>query len=158
MPDGVFNYILAAYNISNIMALLTLLVDDDKLSLHLTRGIMQRHHLSSHFETASNGKEALLYLQHVIAQKKQLPDMIVLDLNMEGGNGWEFLEEYKAIIHQINKPIPIFVLSSFLYNVEYARIKENKLVRAFFSKPLVKSDIAEIQDILAKPKVIIDLS
>ena len=84
--------------------------------------------------------------------------MIVLDLNMEGGNGWEFLEEYKAIIHQINKPIPIFVLSSFLYNVEYARIKENKLVRAFFSKPLVKSDIAEIQDILAKPRVSIDLS
>ncbi len=139
------------------MTLLTLIVDDDKISTHLTRTALQRHGLCHSFETAANGKEAIGYLEYCLEKKAPLPSIIMLDLNMIGGDGWQFLLDYEQLKPQIKQHIHIFILSSFLNNEEYEKAYHNSLVSAFFSKPLVKQDIEEIKSIMQSKKVVIDL-
>ena len=139
------------------MTLLTLIVDDDKISTHLTRAALQRHGLCHSFETAANGKEAIRYLEYCLEKNTVLPSIIMLDLNMLGGDGWQFLADYKQLEPKLKQHIHIFILSSFLNTEEYEKAYHNVLVSAFFSKPLVKQDMEEIQSIVQSKKVVIDL-
>lgn len=139
------------------MTLLTLIVDDDKISTHLTRAALQRHGFCNNFETAGNGKDAINYLEYCLEKNAPLPSVIMLDLNMIGGNGWQFLLDYKELQTRIAQKIHIFILSSFLNSEEYEKAYNNVLVSAFFSKPLVKQDIEEIKSFVHSRKVVIDL-
>ncbi|MBO9202848.1 MULTISPECIES: response regulator [Niastella] len=58
--------------------------------------------------TADGGKEAL----ELLDKMPQLPQVIFLDINMPGMNGWEFLSQFKKNDHFKNIPILIYSTSS----------------------------------------------
>lgn len=71
-----------------------LLIDDDSDCRWLIRDAMHMTGLSCRFQEAKRAREALATLQN---PKRALPDIILLDIEMPGMNGLEFLEELKKV-------------------------------------------------------------
>jgi diguanylate cyclase (GGDEF)-like protein len=70
---------------------LILAVDDDQDNLNLLAGLLQ--HEGYRVETAISGEEALMRL------KTLSPDLVLLDINMPGLNGYETLQEIRSRQH-----------------------------------------------------------
>lgn len=120
----------------------TLIIDDDKLSVYLTKTTLERTTTSNNFESAGNSHEAMNYLNYCLEkQKNSFPDLIMLDLDMPEGNGWHFIEEFKSIKHKIKKEVHIFMLSSTFNKGDIVKAKNCAVITDFISKPLVKQDV-----------------
>lgn len=60
------------------------------------------------------------------------PDLILLDLNMPGMNGWQFLDEYLKLPHKT----VLYVVSSSIDPVEIQKAKSYPCVADYITKPL----------------------
>lgn len=91
---------------ASIQPLKLLVVDDDLADITISR----RAALAAggvEITTASDGRDALLKLENFT------PDCILLDLNMAGMNGLEFLKVIKSpMVEERLSTIPVFVLST----------------------------------------------
>ena len=88
-----------------------LMVEDDPGDVELTREAMGTGQLSIDLEVVEDGEKALTYLIHQVpSTHKQLPDLILLDLNLPKKNGQEVLKEIKQ--HKELRLIPVVILTS----------------------------------------------
>lgn len=129
----------------------TLIVDDDNLSIYLTKTTLERTTECKNFESANNSNQAIDYLKYCIEKNKtNFPDLILLDLDMPNGNGWQFIEDFKEIKSKIKLNTNIFMLSSIYDKGNIIKAKNCTLITDFISKPLVKQDIELIKTKMEK--------
>ena len=83
-----------------------LVVEDDEVDVMTIKRAMKEIHVTNPVTVKWNGEEALEYLQG----EKDLPGIILLDLNMPRMNGVEFLKHMRA--DERLKPIPVIVLTT----------------------------------------------
>jgi CheY-like chemotaxis protein len=79
--------------------------------------------------TAQDGKRALARLQE---SEPDLPDMIFLDINMPGWNGWECLLKLKA--HELYRDIPVIMYSTSSSEADRKKAYDYGAM-SFFTKP-----------------------
>jgi signal transduction histidine kinase/DNA-binding response OmpR family regulator len=115
-----------------------LLIDDEEISRYLVRQLLPRGIFD--LREAATGIEGLTRLRN------ERPDIVLLDLNMPGMDGYQFLERLDA-----EADIPAIVLTSMILDGEQTK----RLSRA--AKIVSKSDLsspvltAAISGVLAKP-------
>ncbi len=125
-----------------------LLIDDDEPTNILHQIIIEDAGVTGEVKVVQNGLDALEYLKKCKNSKSSeavLPDLILLDINMPGMNGFEFLESYQKLPPELRTGIVIVMLTTSLnpYDME----KLNKLgVKALKNKPLTESILSEILD------------
>jgi two-component system, chemotaxis family, response regulator Rcp1 len=89
-----------------------LLVEDDRADQKLIQKSLSDQKIANDLEIVNSGEEGLEYLngctQHT--NGKQLPTLILLDLNMPGMGGKEFLRQIKENEHL--KQIPVIILTT----------------------------------------------
>ena len=83
-----------------------LVVEDDEVDVMTIKRAMKEIHVTNPVEVRWNGEEALEYLQG----EKDLPGIILLDLNMPRMNGMEFLQHVRS--DERLKRIPVIVLTT----------------------------------------------
>jgi len=74
------------------------------------------------------------------------PDMIFLDINMPGMNGWEFLEEYSKLDKQRQSEVIIIMLTTSDSPSDKAKAAALDIVADYKTKPLTKEMVHEIKD------------
>jgi CheY-like chemotaxis protein len=84
-----------------------LLVEDDTLDVMDAKRTLDKMGILHIMHTAKNGEEAIDYLQQV---KSELPDVILLDLNMPKMNGIEFLGKLRT--NESWKNLKVFILTT----------------------------------------------
>ncbi|MGY6561341.1 MAG: response regulator [Luteibaculaceae bacterium] len=94
-----------------------------------------------------NGQVAL----HAIKASEELPDLILLDINMPVMDGWEFLESLKELNEAVNK-IPVYILTSSIDPEDEVKAKEYPNVKGYVIKPLSKNRLIEIYEEVATGK------
>ncbi len=72
------------------------------------------------------------------------PEIIFLDINMPGMNGWEFIEEYKKLNPNKSNPTQIVMLTTSPLQDDEQKAKQINEVIAFKRKPLSQSIILDI--------------
>lgn len=100
-----------------------LLVEDNPGDVRLTQEILKNSPFTAQITVIDNGDDAINYLLAAI-NKKELPDLIILDLNLPRKSGIEVLEAIKN--ERILKLIPVVVLTS--------SEAENDIHQSYFSK------------------------
>jgi len=103
-----------------------LIVDDEEHIRRLYSEVLSRD--GHQVETASNGKEALAYVQN------NPVDVVVLDIEMEGESGLETLKELKAA----NSDIPVILNTAYtIYMSDFKTwMAEDYIVKSSDIQPL----------------------
>jgi CheY-like chemotaxis protein len=94
-----------------------MLVDDDPASNYLARLLIEEIDETIRVLTLRNGKEALDFLDGCLVSDN-CPDLLLLDLNMPGMDGFAFLE---ALRSSHNPPRRIYILTSSQYPRDIAK-------------------------------------
>ena len=118
------------------------LVDDDDDDLMLLKAAFQRVDSSILLETMHDGEDLVARLQ----SDPELPDFVVLDLNMDRLNGMETLQEIRLRFPQ--QELKIIVLTTS-FNPDDRFRSEVMGATDFFVKPTEFSELTElVRDLL----------
>lgn len=122
------------------------IIDDDKFYINLVSKIIELKQISEKVIVFNNGKEAMDYFIGVLNTSgiPEIPQVILLDLNMPVMDGWEFLEEFSKIKNQIPKHIDLYVVSSSIDYRDIQRAKSIAVVMDYITKPIAIDDFTRI--------------
>lgn len=119
-------------------------IDDDPIFTFLTETQLSELYSHVNVHSFSNGHEAYEELIKRITEEADLPDLILLDINMPVMDGWEFIEEYKAIMGQFDQQVFVFMVSSTIDINEIEMAKNHENIEGFISKPLVMDELVKM--------------
>lgn len=114
-----------------------LLVDDDEPTNVLHQMELEEAGISETIITIDNAEEALQYLIEASEGKHKVPDLIFLDINMPGMDGWEFLHEYEALDLRDKAEIILIMLTTSLNPDDKTKAESFEIVKGFLNKPLI---------------------
>ncbi|MBI6118061.1 response regulator [Salegentibacter maritimus] len=125
------------------MKIMICLIDDDKFYQFFTKRMLEGmpgrvKEVLQFYDAVS----ALDYLRENINDEDKIPDIIFLDLNMPGLNGWDFLEELKNINFQ--KKSVIHICSSSVATEDIVKAQEDTHIDRYIIKPLKTEQIKNI--------------
>ena len=116
------------------------LIDDDQDDHEILIAALHEIDSSIVCHTALNGEDGL----HKLDSQTFRPDLIFLDLNMPGMNGFDVLKEIKKSVRLKNIPVVIFSTSN---NPKDIRETESLGAHTFITKP---SQYSDLRDMLKK--------
>lgn len=132
-----------------------LLVDDDDVSSESVVRSLRKHSLNFPVVIAQDGGEALDILRGGHAQAKiEKPYLILLDLNMPGMDGFEFLTEVRAD-EQLCDSI-IFVLTTSDADADRSRAYHNQIA-GYMVKSTVGPQFSKLASLLGSYQAAIKL-
>jgi len=100
---------------------------------------LQDGQVCERLDEAWNGEVAIKYFEALSKEKDGLlnvPEIILLDLNMPVMDGWEFLEIFQQRFPEFAAKTKIFILSSSINPSDREKAKSESNVVDFLSKPL----------------------
>ena len=120
-----------------------LLVDDDSATNFLHKRIIERTNCTKDIKTFQTAQKALDYLTGKKNGKNPKPDLIFLDINMPGLNGWDFLEAYLALPKGQIWNIIIVMLTTSMNPDDRTRARQYP-IQGYRNKPLTNEMLEEI--------------
>jgi len=129
-----------------------LCIDDDPITLMLSKKVIARSGFTNEIVTAQNGEEALSYFNTLKYNKDQSvkkPQLIFLDLNMPVMGGWEFLDHFITSDYDEFNSTNVIVLSSTINPEDLAKSKKYPIIIDFLSKPITLQMIEYLKNKIA---------
>ncbi|TDE03051.1 response regulator [Flavobacterium sandaracinum] len=120
------------------------IVDDDAIYQIIVNKIIQRSEMFSAISSFKNGKEAIDNLDHAATINGDLPDIILLDINMPIMDGWEFMEAMALIKPKLHKEIVVYIVSSSIAIEDKNKSKSYENILGYLSKPITVNDLVLI--------------
>ncbi len=118
-----------------------MLIDDSPDDNFFHKREIRKADLTTTVITENSGREALEYLR---SKKEPHSDLIFLDINMPGMNGWEFLEEYNKLGKELQCQAIIIMLTTSENSDDIAKSKTFSSISDYITKPLTKEILSEI--------------
>jgi len=124
------------------------IIDDDPIFIYGIKRIMKEISFCKKITVYNNGQEALDGLTQLTQESNEIPQVILLDLNMPIMNGWEFLDEYIKIPNSNLEKVVIYITSSSVDPRDLEKIKDYKpWVHNYILKPVTPNDLENILNI-----------
>tara|TARA_Y100000782_G_C10184442_1_gene265680 strand:- start:2913 stop:3311 length:399 start_codon:yes stop_codon:yes gene_type:complete len=120
------------------------IIDDDPIFVFGAKRIMELANFCNNFLIFHNGKDALETLKPRIehGRLEDLPEIILLDINMPIMDGWEFLDEFVKI--PLEKEIRIYIVTSSIDPADTKKAEEYNNITNYIVKPITIDKLREI--------------
>jgi CheY-like chemotaxis protein len=125
------------------MSHLAYIIENDHITAVVTELVLRKNLRRGEVKHFANGQVALHQLLATVKGKENIPDLILLDLDMPVMDGWEFLDAFVKL--PIAKQVCVFVLTSSIHPNDREKAKNYSIVKGFFSKPLDADSVAWMQ-------------
>lgn len=122
-------------------------VDDDEIFHFILKKMLEQQSENLKVTSFLCAEEAIEQLRLLPTQS--LPSLIILDMNMQRMNGWDFIEAYRHIEGSLAQQIPIIMCSSSMDMRDMQKVKRTPELKAYITKPLDPSKVKMITDCLA---------
>ena len=121
-------------------------VDDDEIFHFIIKKRLDQQ--SNHLVVTSFlcAEEALEQLSN--NTPSTLPSLIILDMNMQRMNGWDFIEAYRDLKPTLENNIPIIMCSSSIDVRDLQKVQRTPELMAYITKPLDKNKLKVIAEFL----------
>lgn len=128
-----------------------MVVDDDGIFHYILKTQIRKTNL---FEANYMDDSALFekYLTDVLESPEETPDVIFLDLNMKGLNGWDMLKITEKFYPLFRKQVTVYITTGSVDPHDRTRALKYSFVKDFVSKPVTNSFIEQVSARLAKQK------
>lgn len=120
------------------------IVDDDELFQFVMRQHFDRLELVDRIIKFTDGEQALNFIKSHLDHPDELPDLILLDVNMPYMDGWQFMTEFVKLSLPSEKHIRIYILTSSTHESDIQRAREFPTLSGYLVKPIGKNMIREI--------------
>lgn len=119
-----------------------LIIDDDAASIFLNKRVLSSLGMGSHVQVAQSGLEGLKLLEEA-KKSRRLPQLILLDVKMQGMSGFAFLEELGKLqyVNLIDTRIVLLSASDDPSDLKLAKLH---LAADYVPKPLTKEKLRRI--------------
>src|SRR5260221_14700709 len=121
-----------------------MLIDDNNDDNFYHERVIRKNNSANTVISIESGVEALEYLKNRKDHPDAHPDLIFLDINMPGMNGWEFIEEYKKLDKELTTKIIVTILTTSDHPDETMLAKTHDVISEFRIKPLTKDMLEDI--------------
>ncbi|MGM0408806.1 MAG: response regulator [Bacteroidota bacterium] len=121
-----------------------MLVDDNPDDNFFHEREIKKNNLATIVITKNTAMSALEYLRSKKDEINLQPDLILLDINMPGMNGWEFLREYNKLAKELQSKVVIIMLTTSENSDDILRAKSENFVSGFITKPMTKELMTNI--------------
>lgn len=118
------------------------IIDDDPIYQLVTKKLIEKTKLFRESRSFANGNHALQYFENT----GDLPDVILLDIEMPEMDGWDFLDELLRLEERFHKEVTIYVASSSIATEDKMKAREYPCVKDFLSKPMNLEKLRAIAD------------
>jgi len=129
-----------------------LLVEDDQIFLFLHEHMIKIADPSSTIMTMQSSVKAVEYLEELIKTGQEMPDCILVDLNMPEMNGFAFLEYCSQHMAGPMSNVHIYMVTSSLYESDREKALSFSFIKGFREKPLSKEIVTEMHGLMLKGK------
>ena len=121
-----------------------LVIDDDEVTCFLHSILLEDMEVSEQIHRIHDAEEALKHIQEGI-KGQVYPDLILLDVNMPGLDGCEFLKSLKTIESEETSKFNVVMLSATLSHQEIEIAASfGYLLKGYFLKPLDEALVKKI--------------
>lgn len=121
-----------------------MLIEDCEADNYLHKKIIADVGAADEVITMRCGEDALHYINSNKDAECAQPDLIFVDINTPGMEGWDFVEEFEKFDNSIKSSSVIVMLSGSLNPDDRARAKAMPLIKEYRTKPLTRSVMREI--------------
>jgi YesN/AraC family two-component response regulator len=117
-------------------------VEDNEFDMKVNFFVMNKMNITKKITTAFNGREGVEYLiKNAMHNDKGLMTLILLDINMPGMNGFEFLEEISKFNQKTNMKVVMLSSSDDIKDMDKAM---SLGASGYLVKPLKKEELSII--------------
>lgn len=120
-----------------------MIVDDNPIDHMITKYILKHNFDIEDVVVMESAESALLFLAERQQNINELPELIILDLDMPGVSGFEFLERFSRLNEQLIKKCSVVVLTGSDVEMDLEKIRCNQYVSELISKPLSKNALSD---------------
>ncbi len=120
------------------------IIDDDEFFAFNAKKLIIESDFAENVLWYSDGQRAIDGLIGLLIENINLPQIILLDLNMPNKNGWEFLDEFAALPVKQREHVKLFIASSFVSPDLIEKTKSYNLILEYIVKPLTKESLEKI--------------
>ena len=121
-----------------------MIVDDNPIDHMITKYILKHNFAVEDVTVMESAEAALFFLTERQHNITELPELIILDLDMPGVNGFGFLERFSRLNKQLIKKCNVVVLTGSDVTADLEKIKANQFVTELISKPLSRNALSEL--------------
>nr|WP_321410769.1 response regulator [uncultured Allomuricauda sp.] len=122
-----------------------LLVDDDEVYLFVTKKILNNMSDKLVINTFTDGEQAIEYIDLCLKENVELPEVILLDINMPFLDGWGFLAEFKKLKPKLmNESVNIFLVTSSNDPTDMKKAQDFEEITGYIVKPVFEDKMEEI--------------
>lgn len=126
------------------------IIDDDRVFQKITWMKITRKNYARKVLMFSDGDQAIRFIKDNASNPDELPDVILLDLNMPVMDGWDFMDAFVKIRPHIGKKITIFVATSSVNPEDQRRAIEVSAVTDYVIKPISDASLLRLFTIVEK--------
>jgi CheY-like chemotaxis protein len=124
------------------------LIDDDPLSMYLTRFVLNQVQFANLIDTYEEAKLALHDILSGIPGS--WPQVVFLDLNMPEMDGWQFLQALQEREQELAGQVKIYILTSSVDQQDQDQAARFPLVSGFLLKPFDRTEAETLKQELSR--------
>lgn len=112
------------------------IIDDDEVYTFVTSKLIEMNNLADKVITFKDGEEGLEFLKNNKSIADDLPDFILVDINMPIMDGFQFIEAFAPLKDKLSKNITIYMVSSSVDERDIEKVKTLTQVSGYLIKPM----------------------
>jgi response regulator of citrate/malate metabolism len=123
-----------------------LLIDDDGTTNFIHHRLLKKLNITDNIQSAINGDKGIQFItQYAFQNNNRSPELILLDLNMPGADGFDFINSFASMSFSNKDRVKLIILTTSTHTKDLDVVKESNL--DYINKPLTEG---KLMDILGK--------